>query len=47
MKMTDKDVVYLPETHPVSAHLHLSTLSAVYQKQPLMYIKHMSGRISV
>jgi hypothetical protein len=47
VQMTDEYVVDLAELYLVPAHLHLGSLPAVYQKQPLMHIKYMSGWISV
>jgi hypothetical protein len=47
VKMTDKYMVDSPEADLMLAHLHLGTLAAVYQKQPLMHIEYMSGGISV
>jgi len=47
MKVTDKNVIDLPESDFIPTQLHLGSLTAVYQKQPLMHIQYMSGRISV
>jgi hypothetical protein len=38
MKVTDKNMVDPAKPNFVSTHLHLGTFTAVYQKQPLMYI---------
>jgi hypothetical protein len=47
VKMANEYMIDFSEMDVVTPHLHLRTLATVYQKQPLMYIKHMSGRVSV
>jgi len=43
MKMADKNMINPAKSDAVFPHLHLGSFSAIYQKNPLMYIEHMSG----
>ena len=46
MQVTNEDMVYFADSYPVPSQLHLRALTAVNQKQTLMYIKYMSGWVS-
>jgi hypothetical protein len=43
MKVTDENMVDLPQADPVFAKLHLGPFSAIDQKKPLIHIQQMSG----
>jgi hypothetical protein len=46
VKMAYKDMIDLSEADMKFSHLELSSLTAVYQKKPLMRTDHMSGWVS-
>jgi hypothetical protein len=46
MQVTDEDMADLSKADSAFPELHLGALTAVYQKQTLMSIKHMSGWVS-
>jgi hypothetical protein len=45
MQMADENIVDPAELDTALSELHLGALAAVYQKQTLMCIEHMSGWI--
>ena len=46
MDMTDKDVVYFSKRNAVFSELSLGSFATINQKEPLIYIEYMSGKIS-